>query len=88
MDNVSLEFNDNALEAIAELTLEKNTGARGLRAIMEKTLMPIMYDIPSDSSVSKVIITEDTVKNGAAPIVERISSSGKNRIDGAPKNAG
>jgi len=88
MDGVLLEFNDDALEAVAELTLEKNTGARGLRAIMEKTLMPVMYDIPSDNSVSKVIITKDTVQNGASPIIERVSSSGKNRIDGTPKTAG
>lgn len=81
MDNVSLEFQDGALEAIAELTLEKGTGARGLRAIMEKTLMPIMYETPSDTEVSKVIITTDTVKNGAAPIIEKASSS-KNKTKG------
>ncbi len=88
MDNVSLEFNDDALEAIAELTLEKKTGARGLRAIIEKTLLPIMYDTPSDTTVSKVVITKDTVLNGAAPIIERVSNSGKNRIDSTPKTAG
>ena len=87
MDNVSLEFQDGALEAIAELTLEKGTGARGLRAIMEKTLMPIMYETPSDTEVSKVIITTDTVKNGTAPIIEKASSS-KNKTGGTNKTKG
>ncbi len=87
MDNVSLEFQDGALEAIAELTLEKGTGARGLRAIMEKTLMPIMYETPSDAEVSKVIITTDTVKNGTAPIIEKASSS-KNKTGGTNKTKG
>ena len=85
MDNVSLEFQDGALEAIAELTLEKGTGARGLRAI--KTLMPIMYETPSDAEVSKVIITTDTVKNGTAPIIEKASSS-KNKTGGTNKTKG
>lgn len=87
MDNVSLEFQDGALEAIAELTLEKGTGARGLRAIMEKTLMPIMYETPSDTEVSKVFITTDTVKNGTAPIIEKASSS-KNKTGGTNKTKG
>ena len=87
MDNVSLEFQDGALEAIAELTLEKGTGARGLRAIMEKTLMPIMYETPSDAEVSKVIITTDTVKNGTAPIIEKASPS-KNKTGGTNKTKG
>ena len=87
MDNVSLEFQDGALEAIAELTLEKGTGARGLRAIMEKTLMPIMYETPSNAEVAKVIITTDTVKNGTAPIIEKASSS-KNKTGGTNKTKG
>ena len=51
----------------AEKTLEKKTGARGLRGIMEDVLMPIMYDVPSDYTIYKVIITRDCVADGAKP---------------------
>ena len=67
MDDVELEFTDDTLVAIAEKTLEKKTGARGLRGIMESVLMPVMYDTPSEYTISKVIITRDCVENGAAP---------------------
>lgn len=67
MDDVELEFTDDALTAIAEKTLEKKTGARGLRGIMESVLMPIMYDTPSEHTISKVIITRDCVENGSMP---------------------
>ena len=67
MDGVELEFTDDALDAIAEKTLEKETGARGLRGIMEDVLMPIMYDTPSEHTIAKVIITRDSVLNGAQP---------------------
>lgn len=86
MDGVTLEFQQDALEAIADLTLEKNTGARGLRAIMEKTLLPIMYEIPSDTTVSKVIITKGCVLNGEKPLTES-SSSAKNGVSKTPKDA-
>ncbi len=71
MDDVELEFTDDALVAIAEKTLEKKTGARGLRGIMESVLMPIMYETPSEHTISKVIITRDCVENGAEPEVLR-----------------
>lgn len=71
MDDVELEFTDDALVAIAEKTLEKKTGARGLRGIMESVLMPIMYETPSEHTISKVIITRDFVENGAEPEVVR-----------------
>ncbi len=71
MDDVELEFTDDALVAIAEKTLEKKTGARGLRGIMESVLMPIMYDTPSEHTISKVIITRDCVENGAEPEILR-----------------
>ena len=69
MDNVSLEFTQEALRAIAVKAVELKSGARGLRSITEKLLMPIMYDIPSEPSIIKVIITEDTV-NGGKPELE------------------
>ena len=71
MDDVELEFTDDALVAIAEKTLEKKTGARGLRGIMESVLMPIMYETPSEHTISKVIITRDCVENGVEPEVVR-----------------
>ncbi|MEI6578400.1 MAG: ATP-dependent Clp protease ATP-binding subunit ClpX [Eubacteriales bacterium] len=71
MDDVDLEFEKKALEAVAIKTLEKKTGARGLRSIMEQVLMPIMYDIPSDPLIERVEITAQCVNEGAAPLIER-----------------
>lgn len=92
MDGVTLEFQPEALEAIAEQTLEKNTGARGLRSIMEKTLLPTMYEIPSDTSVTKVIITKGCVTDGEKPLTETVTtqkspSSLKSGIRRTPKDA-
>ena len=70
MDGVDLEFDESALEAIAEKTLETNTGARGLRSEFEKVLMKYMYDVPSDSSVSKITITRDVVEGKGEPVFE------------------
>jgi ATP-dependent Clp protease ATP-binding subunit ClpX len=74
MDDVELEFTDDALNAIAELTLEKKTGARGLRGIMENVLMNIMYETPSDHTISKVIITKECVTDNASPEIVRDDS--------------
>ncbi len=71
MDGVELEIKEDALEAIADVTLERKTGARGLRSVLENVLTDLMYNIPSDSTVEKVIITEDMVKNGSEPIILR-----------------
>lgn len=68
MDGVKLEFGDGALEAIAHLAIERSTGARGLRAIMENLMTSIMYEIPSRPDIDKVVITADTV-NGKAPAI-------------------
>ena len=70
MDGVELDFTPEALMAIARKTLEKKTGARGLRSIMENLLMPIMYAVPSDKSIVSVQVTEECVENNAAPLVE------------------
>jgi len=70
MDGVKLEFTPEALTAIAKKTLEKKTGARGLRGIMEGILLPIMYAVPSDKSIVSVQITEQCVTDGEAPLVE------------------
>ena len=69
-DGVALEFQQGALEAVADKAIERNIGARGLRAVMEGMLTKVMYDIPSDPTITKVTITADCV-NGAEPVVER-----------------
>ena len=71
MDNVTLEFTDEAVKRVAELTIEKETGARGLRALMEKILVPVMYSVPSDSTVDIVKITADVVDGKAEPVIAR-----------------
>jgi ATP-dependent Clp protease ATP-binding subunit ClpX len=63
LDNVELEFKDSAIEAIADEALKRNTGARGLRAIIEETMRDIMFDIPSNEQIGKVIIDKETIKN-------------------------
>ncbi len=70
MDGVELDFTPEALAAIAKKTLEKKTGARGLRTIMESLLIPIMYAVPSDKTIVSVQVTEDCVENNAAPLVK------------------
>lgn len=70
MDNVDLEFENEALEKIADMTIERKTGARGLRSIIEGVLQNLMFEIPSDDSVKKVIITKNTVENGTAEIIK------------------
>ncbi|MFA6948249.1 MAG: ATP-dependent Clp protease ATP-binding subunit ClpX [Eubacteriales bacterium] len=67
MDNAELEFEDDALERIAELSIERNTGARGLRSILEELMLDVMYDIPSRDDVAKVIVTRDAVDRIAPP---------------------
>jgi ATP-dependent Clp protease ATP-binding subunit ClpX len=69
MENVELEFRDTALQLIAERSVEKKTGARGLRSILEKVLLDIMYELPSLQNVSKVIVDEATVKGESQPVV-------------------
>ena len=74
MDGVELGFTDDALIAIARKTLEKKTGARGLRSIMEGILMPIMFAAPSDKTITAVQITEGCVNNNEQPLVEHSKS--------------
>lgn len=69
MDNVELEFDEDALKEIAHLTILRNTGARGLRAILEDIMLPVMYEIPSREDVAKVIITKDAVLKHSEPIL-------------------
>lgn len=71
MDGVGLSFSDDAVTAIAEKAVQRKTGARGLRSIMEGMMTEIMYEIPSDDDIAEVEITKDVVENQAKPRVER-----------------
>ncbi len=68
MDKVELNFTDDAIKRVAELTIERETGARGLRSIMESILIPVMYSVPSDPSVTGVKITSDVVDGKSEPV--------------------
>ncbi len=69
MDGVELEFSTDALEAVADQAILRGTGARGLRAIMEEVLQPVMYDIPSRDDVAKVLVSAKTVKDNVNPTI-------------------
>lgn len=71
IDGVNLQFTDGALEAIAQRAIDRKTGARGLRSIMEETLTGLMFDIPSDETVEAVVIGEDCVNGTGKPKIER-----------------
>ncbi|MBR2240488.1 MAG: ATP-dependent Clp protease ATP-binding subunit ClpX [Clostridia bacterium] len=93
IDGVELEFQDDALEAIVDKAIERKTGARGLRAILEDIMRDIMFEIPSNPNIEKCVITKETVINGAEPIimvnkdrnktVTRMRSKSKNGIETA-----
>lgn len=70
LDEVDLEFEEDALEAIAQKAIEKKTGARALRAIIEEFMLDIMYEIPKDSNIGRVIITRDYIEKKGAPRIE------------------
>lgn len=70
LDGVELEFEEDAFREIAKEAMERETGARGLRAIIEKAILDLMYEIPSDDTVKKCIVTKDVIVNGAEPIIE------------------
>jgi ATP-dependent Clp protease ATP-binding subunit ClpX len=70
-DNVKLSFEKSALEAIAERAIERQIGARGLRAVLESVMTHLMYEIPSDPTINEVVITRESVLDGAAPNIIR-----------------
>ena len=80
-DKVDLTFTDEALTAVAELALERGTGARGLRSILETALLPTMYELPSRSDVAKCVVDADTVKEGVQPTLTTSSGSSKYSYD-------
>ncbi len=69
MEDVKLTFKDDALKAIAEKAIERKTGARGLRSIMENALLETMYDIPTEENVEEVVINADVIRDGAKPLL-------------------
>ena len=71
MDNIDLEFTKDALNKIADLTIERKTGARGLRSIIEGILQPFMFEAPSDPTVTGITVTAETVENGKAKIKKK-----------------
>lgn len=75
LDEVKLEFTDDALEAIADKAMEKDTGARALRSIIEEFMLDIMYEIPKDDNIGRVIITGDYIRGTGGPLID-IRSNG------------
>jgi ATP-dependent Clp protease ATP-binding subunit ClpX len=71
LDGVNLEFDEEAVEAIAEKTISRKTGARGLRSIMEETMMDLMYTIPSDETIQNCRITREAVEGSGVPMITR-----------------
>ena len=87
LDDVELEFNQEALDAIAELALKRGTGARGLRAILESVLLGVMYDVPSRTDVAKVIITKECIQDGATPTFVKRTGDIPKRVANALKRS-
>ena len=79
MDGVELEFDSEALKAIAKKAMERKTGARGLRSIIEETLLDIMYEIPSREEIEKCLITKETILNNGEPTLVLSEAKAKNR---------
>ena len=68
-ENIKLKFTENAIRAIAEKALDRKTGARGLRAVMEETMLDMMYELPSQKDIEEVVINEEVVTNGEKPMM-------------------
>ncbi len=71
IDGVELEFTEDALEAVADQAILRGTGARGLRAIMEEVLLPVMFDVPSDDGIARVVVTREVVLDNVLPTIVR-----------------
>ncbi|HWR55587.1 MAG TPA: ATP-dependent Clp protease ATP-binding subunit ClpX [Negativicutes bacterium] len=83
MDNVGLEFKDEALHAIAKEAIQRNTGARGLRAIIEDIMLNVMYEIPSRTDVTKCIVTKEVVAQKEEPILVTVDRKTKKKEESA-----
>ena len=78
MDHVALDFEPEALDDIAQKAIDRKIGARGLRAVLEDVMTKIMYEIPSDPSITKVLITRDCVMDGVQPKVTQAKAKRPN----------
>jgi len=85
LDNVELSFTDDGLKACAEEAIRHKTGARGLRTVLEDTLMEVMYEIPSRTDIKKCIVSGDTIRNRKRPLL--LTRSGQSADDGAAEEA-
>ncbi|NLM37909.1 MAG: ATP-dependent Clp protease ATP-binding subunit ClpX, partial [Firmicutes bacterium] len=79
LDGVELEFTPDSLEAIATLTMKRNAGARGLRSIIEKLLLDVMYEIPSRGDVKKCVITKEMVEGRKEPLLSTSAETRKKK---------
>jgi len=78
MDDVTLEFEKDAIDEIVNLAIERKTGARGLRSILEKVMLTAMYEVPSDKTIKKCIITKEVVTKNSKPTYIRKETTSKN----------
>ena len=69
LENVTLKFTDGALRAVAKLSMERKSGARGLRSILENTMLEVMYEIPSQREIKECVINEEVVIHNEKPIM-------------------
>ena len=74
MEDVEIEFRDEALKAVAQKAMERKTGARGLRSILESVLLPTMYQLPDQSNVVKVVVNEQSITGESEPLMVLDSS--------------
>ena len=80
MEDVEVDFRDEALDAVANKAMERKTGARGLRSIMESVLLDTMYKLPSEQSVAKVVVDESVVKGESEPLLVYESADTKKAL--------
>lgn len=85
LDEVKLEFTEDALEAIAEKAMKKDTGARALRSIIEEFMLDIMYEVPKDDNIGKVTITRAYIEGTGGPLIEIRSNLNEIRVEPAPR---
>ena len=85
MDGVDLQFTDEAIAAVADMALQRGIGARGLRSILEEILLNVMYHVPSDDDVARVLVTDEVVRDGVAPTL--VSRAQVARTDRREKSA-
>ena len=92
LDKVELVFTDGALQAAAEVAIDRKTGARALRSIVEEALLEVMFDIPERTDVRRCIITEETIREGRAPLLltksRRGQGRGRDELRGLARGAG